>query len=102
MTSSHITYTHPSCGKASPVKMESVPLTKDDVLFHLRTDDAPYMIVSEAGSWTHLLGCVLAYVLQRQDMFDICLQAYLRDLAKDPERFDVFRKTLRKRLDQNN
>ncbi len=102
MTSSHITYTHLGCGKAPPVKMESVPLTKDDVLLHLRTDAAPYMIAPKAGSWTHLIGCMLAYVLQRQDMFDICLQAYLRTLVKEPERFEAFKQTLRERLSHNN
>jgi hypothetical protein len=73
--------------------VEEVALTKDDVLFHLRTDDTPYMIISEAGSWTHLNGCVLAYVLQRRDIFQACLESYLKDLSK--ERRDLFMPVLK-------
>ena len=99
MSPSPITYMYPGLGhKMPPVKMEDVPLTEDDVLFHLRTNDEPYMLVMEQGSWTHLVGCVLSYVMQRQDMFNICLQSYVRELLKQPERFEIFKKTLRKRM----
>ena len=89
--------TYPGFGKIPPVIMEEVALTKDDVLFHLRTEDEPYMIISESGSWTHLVGCVLAYVLQQSHIFDSCTNAYLLELAKDPQKLNLFLPVLRER-----
>jgi hypothetical protein len=70
--------------------IEEVVLGKEDVLFHLRTDDEPYMIISQDGSWTHLLGCVLAYVLQQSYVLDSCMNAYLLELGKNPEKLKMF------------
>jgi len=81
-------FKYPGVGKLLPVTTEEVALTKDDVLLHLRTDDEPYMLIIKTGSWTHLNGCVLAHVLQRQDIFQACLESYLKDLPK--ERRDLF------------
>ena len=90
--------TYPGLGKIPPVIMEEVALTKEDVLFHLRTEDEPYMIVSEEGSWTHLLGCVLAYVLQKNHIFNACLESYVRELSRtNQEKLNLFMPVLRKR-----
>jgi len=90
--------TYPGLGKIPPVIMEEVALTKEDVLFHLRTEDEPYMIVSEEGSWTHLLGCVLAYVLQKDHIFNACLESYVMELSRtNQEKLNLFMPVLRKR-----
>lgn len=90
--------TYPGLGKIPPVTMEEVALTKEDVLFHLRTEDEPYMIVSEEGSWTHLLGCVLAYVLQKDHIFSACLESYVMELSRmNQEKLNLFMPVLRKR-----
>lgn len=80
-----------------PVQMEDVPLGEGDVLLHLREGNAPYMLLTQDGSWAHLVACVLAYVMQCQDMFDVCLQSSVQESLKQPERFEMFRKTLRER-----
>lgn len=87
----------PGFGKIPPQIMEEVALTKDDVLLHLRTDDDPYMIILEEGTWTHLVGCVLAYVLQQSHIFDACVNSYLLELSKDQEKFNLFKPILKER-----
>ena len=84
---------YPGIGKIPPVTTDTLALGKDDVLLHLRTDDEPYMLVIKTGSWTHLNGCVLAHVLQQQDIFQACLESYLKDLPK--ERRDLFMPVLK-------
>ena len=85
---------YPGLGKIPPVWMEELVLGKEDVLFHL-SDDEPVMIIQKDGSWNHLLGCVLAYVLHRRHVFDQCLQAYLREIPQ--ERREIFMPVLRER-----
>lgn len=89
--------TYPKFLKRPPQVLEEVDLGKDGVLFLLRTDDEPYMFISENGSWTHLMGCVLAYVLQQSHIFDSCLNAYLLELRQHPEKLKVFLPVLRER-----
>lgn len=89
--------TYPKFWKREPQMIEEIVLGKDDVLFHLRTNDEPYMIISESGSWTHLVGCVLAYVLQQSHIFDSCANAYLLELGKCPEKLKLFLPVLRER-----
>jgi hypothetical protein len=90
-------YTYPGCGRIPPVQMEDVPLGEGDVLLHLREGDEPYMLITQDGSWEHVVACVLAYVMQRQDMFDICLQSWLGEMLKQPDRWEMFKKTLAQR-----
>jgi hypothetical protein len=93
-----ITYLYPGINRnAPPIKMEDVPLGAEDVLLHIRSDE-PYMLINQDGSWPHVVACVLSYVMQRQDMFDICLQSWMRELLKQPERWEMFREVLQAHL----
>jgi len=93
-----VTYLYPGINhKTPPIKMEDVPLGAEDTLLHIRSDEAPYMLINQDGSWPHVVACVLAYVMQRQDMFDICLQSWMGELLKDPQRWEMFVPVLRER-----
>jgi hypothetical protein len=83
--------------KAPPLIMEDVPLGDDDVLLHIRSDE-PYMLIQKDGTWPHVIACVLAYVMQRQDIFDICLQAWMREAMNQPDRWEMFKAVLRERI----
>ena len=93
-----VTYFYPGINhKTPPIKMEDVPLGSEDVLLHIRSDE-PYMLINQDGSWPHVIACVLAYVMQRQDIFDICLQSWMGELLKDPQRWEMFKPVLRERV----
>jgi hypothetical protein len=93
-----VTYLYPGINrKTPPIKMEDVPLGAEDTLLHIRSHEPPYMLINQDGSWPHVVACVLAYVMQRQDMFDICLQSWIRELMKDPKRWEMFKPVLRER-----
>jgi len=92
-----VTYFYPGNNRhAPPLKMEDVTLGDEDVLFHIRPEE-PYMLINQDGSWPHVMACVMAYVMQRQDMFDICLQAWMREILKQPDRWEMFKPALRER-----
>ena len=101
-----VTYLYPGINhKTPPIKMEDVPLGAEDTLLHIRSHEPPYMLINQDGSWPHVVACVLAYVMERQDMFDICLQSWMRELMKDPQRWEMFKPVLRARgntLPENN
>lgn len=91
-------YRYPHVNKmAPPMMMEDVTLGDDDVLLHIRSDE-PYMLIQKDGTWPHVMACVLAYVMQRQELFDLCLQSWMRELLKHPERWEMFKAVLRERV----
>ncbi|GAO97663.1 hypothetical protein Cva_00299 [Caedimonas varicaedens] len=89
-----MTKRHKSLNSLKNVDSEELILGTEDILLHL-SDDEPVMMIQKEGSWNHLLGCVLAYVLERQDLFDSCLEAYLLDSSQGER--ELFLSVLRER-----
>ncbi|GAO98979.1 hypothetical protein Cva_01649 [Caedimonas varicaedens] len=90
-----ITYAYPRGRKEPPIMMEDVPLGADDVLLHLREGDEPYMLITQDGTWMHVLACVINQMLTRPHLFNLCLEDWVVSLRNNPKRLQMFESVLR-------